>query len=99
MTLLISTFAAIISTIVWYLHEKRLEYKLGFLSLMFWGASLMWLVDAFFEYRELGASYFEPAAAEMLNDSFLGMSVVSMGLIIWLILLLIDDPKNIIRKR
>lgn len=99
MTLLISTFAAIIFTIVWYFNEKRSDLKLGLLCLMFWGASLMWLVDAFFEYRNQGVNYFTPEANEMLNDSFLGLSVIALGLIIWLIALLISDPKNIIRKK
>lgn len=71
--------------------------KLGFLCLMFWSASLMWLVDAFFEYAELGADYFAPEAADMLNDLYLGLSVVALGLIIWLIVLLIRDPKGIVR--
>ena len=38
-------------------------------GLLFWGASLMWLVDAIFEYVELGAGYFEPAPADMLVES------------------------------
>lgn len=70
MTLLVSVFAAIISTIVWYLCDRREQLKLGFMALMFWGASLMWFVDAVFEYMELGAEYFTPKAADMLNDFF-----------------------------
>ena len=97
MTLLITVFAAIAATIVWYFCEHRREWNLGFLSLMFWGASLMWFVDAIFEYAELGAQYFTPEPAEMLNDLFLGLSVVALGLIIWLIILLISDPKGVVR--
>ena len=97
MTLLTSITAAVICTIIWYRSEQRSEMKLGFLCLMFWSASLMWLVDAFFEYAELGADYFAPEAADMLNDLYLGLSVVALGLIIWLIVLLIRDPKGIVR--
>ena len=68
--------------------------KLGTLCLMYWGASLMWLVDAVVEYIELGAEYFMPAAADMLNDSYLGFSVVALGLIIWLVVLLVKDPRG-----
>ena len=98
MTLLITVFAAIICTIVWYQVSARDEMKLGFLCLMFWGASIMWFVDAIFEYAELKAEYFTPAAADMLNDSFLGLSVVALGLIIWLIVLLFKDPKGVVRS-
>lgn len=97
MTLLTAVTAAVICTIIWYRSEQRTEMKLGFLCLMFWSASLMWLVDAFFEYAELGADYFAPAASDMLNDLYLGLSVVALGLIIWLIILLIKDPKGVVR--
>ena len=49
MTLLITVFAAVITTIVWY-NRKNDEMLLGILVLMYWGASLMWLVVAIFEY-------------------------------------------------
>lgn len=97
MTLLTSVFAAIICTIIWYKNAPKNEMKLGILCWMFWGASLMWLVDAIFEYAELGAEFFSPAPADMLNDLFLGLSVVAFGLIIWLVILLIKDPKGIIK--
>ena len=53
--------------------------------------------DAIFEYAELGAEYFTPAPADMLNDAFLGLSVAALGLVIWLVRLLIADPKGRIR--
>ena len=99
MTLLIAVFAAITSTIIWYVGApKSRKLYVGVLTLMYWGASIMWLADAIMEYKELGAKYFTPAAKDMLNDSFLGLSVVALGLIIWLIILLIKDPKGVIRK-
>ncbi len=98
MTLLTSVFAAIICTVIWYKTAPKSEMKVGILCWMFWGASLMWLVDAIFEYAELGAEYFTPAPADMLNDLFLGLSVVALGLIIWLVILLIKDPKGVIKN-
>ena len=98
MTLLISVFAAVISTIVWYLCPRRKELKLGILCSMFWGASIMWLVDAITEYIELGAEYFTPEAADMLNDAFLGLSVIALAMVIWIVVLLIKDPEGIVRK-
>ena len=97
MTLLITVFAAIASTIVWYTHPGS-KLRLGTLCLMFWGASLMWLVDAIVEYFEVKAEYFTPAAADMLNDAFLGLSVVALGLTIWLAIVLIKDPNGVLRR-
>ncbi|MBQ6264074.1 MAG: hypothetical protein IJK60_01330 [Clostridia bacterium] len=99
MTLLITVFAACISTAVWYKTSGRSEMKPGILALMYWGASIMWFVDAVVEYAELKSEYFTPAPADMLNDSFLGFSVVALGLIIWLVIVMIKDPKGVIRKK
>lgn len=98
MTLLIAVFAAVITTIIWYTNDKRSQLKLGTLVLMYWGASLMWMVDAVVEYIELVAEYFTPASSDMLNDAFLGLSVVAFGLIIWLVILMVKDPLGVVRK-
>ena len=98
MTLLTTVFAAIISTIVWYSKDNRKELRLGVLTLMYWGASIMWFVDAIFEYAELQAAYFTPDPIDMLIDFFLGLSVVALGLIIWLVVLLVSDPKGTVKK-
>lgn len=98
MTLLISTLAAVISTMIWYFHDNRKKLKLGLLPVMFWGASLMWFVDAIFEFAELGSDYFTPKTGDMINDAFLGISVVALGLVVWIIALLISDPKGVIKK-
>ena len=96
MTLLICVFAAIIATVKWY-QRKDDTLMPGVPCILFWGASLMWLGDAIFGYIEDGAAFFEPEAAEMLNDTYLGLSVVALGLILWLIILLIRDPKGAVK--
>lgn len=96
MCLLITVFAAIIATVKWY-NRKNDDMKLGILCFLYWGASIMWFVDAIFEYAELKEAYFTPAPADMLNDAYLGLSVVALGLIIWLVRLLITDPKGSVR--
>lgn len=95
MTLLITAFAAVIATIAWY--NVKADRKLGTLALMYWGASLMWLVDSVVEYIEAGAEFFTPDKADMLNDTYLGLSVTVLGLIIWLIVLLVKDPDGKVR--
>ena len=54
----------------------------------------MWLADAIFEYAELGAQYFSPSPQDMLNDTFLGFSVIALALVIWIVNLLIKDPRG-----
>lgn len=98
MTLLITVIAAIIASVIWYFKDNRKEYKLGTLSLIYWGASLMWLMDFVFEYAELKADYFTQPLADVFNDAVLGLCVVVIGLIAWFITLLIKDPKKVIKK-
>lgn len=98
MTLLSTVFAAIICTVIWYRNAPKDDMKVGILCWLYWGASLMWLVDAIFEYAEVHAEYFTPAPADMLNDLFLGLSVIALGLIIWLVILLIKDPKGVVKN-
>ena len=98
MTLLVTVFAAVISTALWYKGLPKNEMKLGILCWLFWGASIMWLVDAIFEYAELGAAYFTPAPEDMLNDLFLGLSVIALALVVWVITLIVKDPNGVVKK-
>jgi hypothetical protein len=34
----------------------------------------------------------------MLNDTFLGLSEIALALVVWIVILLIKDPKNVIKK-
>ncbi len=97
MTLLTTIFAAVICTVIWYKSESARELKVGALCWMFWGASAMWMVDAIFEYAELHAEFFTPAAEDMLNDLYLGLSVIAFALVIWLVILLVKDPKGVVK--
>ena len=97
MTLLLTVFAAVIVTVIWY-NRKNDNMSLGILCLMYWGASIMWLVDAIFEYAELHEEYFHPELQDMVNDAFLGLCVIALGLVIWLVRLLIADPKGSVRR-
>ena len=91
-------FAAVIATAVWYTHTRSSELKVGMLCWMFWGASLMWLVDAIFEFVELKEAFFNQPFADLLNDSILGLCAVALGLIAWLVVVFIKDPKGLFKK-
>lgn len=97
MTLLITVFAAVICTVIWYKNAPKDELKVSTLCYMYWGASLMWLIDAVFEYAELHEEFFTPALEDMINDTYLGLSVVALGLAAWVVILLIKDPKGSVR--
>ena len=99
MTLLITVLAAVFSTLIWYASERARELKVGVLCGMFWGASLMWLVDAVFEYIEDGANYFTPEVSDMINDTFLGFSVIALACVIWIVYLLVKDPAGVVRAK
>ncbi|MGE4277087.1 MAG: hypothetical protein AB7E30_07915 [Lawsonibacter sp.] len=89
MCLLITALAAVIATIVWYVKIPDSPNKVGSLCLMYWGASLMWLVDAFFCLAEG-----EPVLDLSLNDALLGFTVVLCGFAAWMVILLIKRPKR-----
>ena len=91
------TAAAVTVTVLWYRSLGKGALDLSALCYMYWGASLMWLVDAIFEYSELGADFFAPAASDMLNDLYLGLCAVILGLIVWIAVLLAKDPDNVVK--
>jgi hypothetical protein len=54
------------------------------------------LADFIFEYAELKADYFNQSFESILNASLLGLTV---GLVIWLVILLIKDPDGVFEKK
>lgn len=93
MCLLITAFAAIISTTIWYFGNKARKYNLGMLTLMYWGAALMWTVDGIFCVAE-GEGFFDMS----LNDAMLGILIVLCGLLVWILSILVKDPNDVIKK-
>ena len=94
MCLVITAFAAVITTIVWYFKMPQSEYLLGRLALMYWGATLMWCVDGFFSVAE-GESFLDLS----MNDALLGVVVVLCGVVAWIVMVLFKDPKKILLKK
>lgn len=97
MTLLVTLIAAVICTVIWYRTAPKDMMKVSTLCFIYWGASLMWLVDAVFAYVQLRADFFTPSVQDMVNDAFLGVSAVTLGLVIWIVRLLLADPKNVLK--
>ena len=98
MCLILTALAAIVSTVIWYCSATARAVKVSVLCWLFWGAAIMWLVDLIFEYAEEGAAVFEPSAADVLNDSLLGLAVITLALVIWTGVYLVSDPKGVLRS-
>jgi hypothetical protein len=93
MWLLVTALAAIVATALWYVNLPSDKYKLGFLSLIYWGATLMWLVDHVMAYIRDGGPFIEVTA----DGTALALSVLALGLFVWLVRLLLGDPSRIAR--
>ncbi len=94
MWLILTALAAIITTLIWYVKAPEDKYKLGLLSLVFWGATLMWLVDHVMAYITEGGEFFETN----LDATMLGVSVIVFALLVWEIVLLVSDPKGVLKR-
>ena len=78
------------TTIIWYVNAPEDKYKLSVLCFIYWGATLMWFVDHVMAYLTEGGDFFEIT----LNAALLGIVVVLLGLLAWVIILLVKDPKG-----
>lgn len=94
MFFIITAIAAIVTTIIWYVNAPEDKYKLSTLCFIFWGATLMWFVDHIMAYLTEGGEFFEIT----LDAALLGITVVIVGLLAWIIMLLVNDPKGVFKK-
>ncbi len=94
MWLIMTALAAVITTVIWYVKAPEDKYKLGLLSLIFWGATLMWFVDHVMAYLIEGGAFFEIN----LDATLLGLSVIIIALLVWVVVLLVSDPKGVLKK-
>ncbi len=94
MWLIMTALAAVITTAIWYIKAPEGKYKLGLLSLIFWGATLMWFVDHVMAYLAEGGEFFEIN----LDATLLGLSVIIFALLVWEIVLLVSDPRGVLKR-
>jgi hypothetical protein len=91
--LLVSLAAAIVSTLSYFAMDKR--HRLGTLSAMFWGLTLMVLIDHVIGYD--GGAFFQMDTPGMVGDGVvLGLLMLLPVVAIWASLLAID---RIFKKR
>ncbi len=96
MTLLITLTAAFVSSVWFYRNRKNDSHSISTLCYLYWGASLMWMVDEMAVYTDNPAGYSLIPAESMLDDALLGCSAVGFGILVWLIQLIVK--KAIHRK-
>ena len=90
MWLITTMLAAIGATALWFVAPKK--YRLGFLSLMLWGASVMILVDHVVGYE--GGEFIQMTTEGMItNGTVLGVAMLIPILIIWELYVLIGMKK------
>lgn len=96
MWLIILAFAASIATAIWYTQAENDKYLLKFLSLIFWGTTIMVLVDHVVPFiMEGGGEFFEVSTEAMVLS---GVMLI-VGFAVWEGALLLKDPKGVIFKR
>ncbi|MFZ2975884.1 MAG: hypothetical protein WA055_04655 [Candidatus Moraniibacteriota bacterium] len=95
MWLITTLLSAIVATLLGYFLKKK--YKLGFLSLMLWGATIMILVDHLLGYE--GGQFLETKTDGLVqNGILLGILMLIPVFAIWFIAILIPKLKNNFEK-
>ena len=94
MCLIITAVAAEISTLIWYLNDNRKELKLAMLMYMFFGATIMWLIDGFYCLAE-GEAFLDLSA----DDAALGVVVVICAVAVWLVALIVSGARDKIKAK
>jgi len=91
MWLITTLITALIATLLWHILKKK--YKLGFLSLMLWGATIMILVDHILGYE--GGQFLEIETDGLVTSgTLLGLLMLIPVFIVWLTALLIPKFQN-----
>lgn len=86
MWLLTTFITALVASLLYILLKKK--YKLGFLSLMLWGATIMILIDQIIGYD--GGQFLEQSTDGLINNSImLGVVMLLPVLIIWIVVLFV----------
>jgi len=91
MYLLILAYSALASTVIWYTRAKNDLYKLKYLAAILWGATTMVFIDHLYSYIAEGGEFLNMST----NSAVLGFSMLLIALLIWLLMLLVKDPRNV----
>ncbi|MHA1409139.1 MAG: hypothetical protein ACTSQY_02250 [Candidatus Odinarchaeia archaeon] len=95
MWLIIVALAAAVSTAIWYTQAGNDKYMLNILSLIFWGTTIMVLVDHVLGFLMEGGEFIEMTA----EAGMLGAVLVVVALVVWELILMLKDPKGVLWKK
>lgn len=95
MWLLILAYAAVIATVLWYRTAENDVFMYKYLALMLWGATIMFFVDHIYGYLTEGGEFFDTS----IDAAILGFTLLLSVLIIWVTIILLKDPRKILRMR
>ena len=84
------SLAAAVVTAIWYYKDGKDELKLGFLSLLLWGTTVMVFVDHVMGYLTERGEFFDMT----LESALLNVVLVTIALMVWEVVLLLKDPKG-----
>ena len=90
MWLVVLAVAAVVSTALWYVKDVENGYKLSHLSLILWGTTIMVFVDHVMGYILEGGEFLDMSAGSAMLSAIMVLS----ALMIWEVLLIIEDPKG-----
>lgn len=100
MWLVALALAAVISTMLWYFKDDG-RYRLDMLSLIFWGSTIMVLIDHAMGYYNdvILAGLEEGEFVEVSWQAFmLSILLVCVGIALWEFYLICKRPKKITHK-
>jgi len=95
MWLVILAYTAIIATLLWYKHAENDTYLFKYLALISWGATIMFFIDHVYRYLTEGGEFIDTSPDAILLGIVLNL--ITLGL--WTLILLIKDPKRVIRAK
>jgi hypothetical protein len=93
MWLVVISLVATVTTAIWYAKDNG-EYKLSLLSLILWGTAIMVFVDHVMGYLGEGGEFLEMTT----EATVLGIILVIVALVVWEVVLLLDDPKGKLKR-
>ena len=94
MWLLILCYGAVFATILWYKNAENDQLLFKYLAMILWGASIMFFVDHVYGYLTEGGEFLDIS----LDATILGFALLLFSLLLWLLILLVKDPRRVFKK-
>lgn len=98
MTFIIIFISFLISFYIWYKKMPNINYNENLLVVLLFIASFVWLINIIYDFIKDGIGVFTINLESFLYDVFLGFLVILIALVIWIISIIVDDKKQILKK-